>query len=308
MIVVFGSLNVDMVMKVGKLPHPGDTVLCPNYQKTAGGKGANQALAASQSGAVVNFFGKIGDDIFGDTVLEGLKKSSVNLEGVTKATQTPTGCATVCVDPQGKNMIIVASGANLRAREADVPDSLLTPETTLLIQMETPVEENWKLIHRAKKAGARILLNLAPAYKVPDEILQMLDFLIMNETEATTLALFLGFDVISPTAAARRISATFDITCIVTLGKDGAIAYSNQGIWSVKAMDIQAVDTTAAGDTFVGGLAASLDRGEGFPQALQWASVASGLTCLHTGAQSSIPHQAQIEANLQNVPLPRQGV
>lgn len=306
MIVVFGSLNMDMVMRVEKMPHPGETVLSPSYRLVAGGKGANQAVAAAKAGASVKLFGKVGDDEFGRLVVDSLKQSTVDLTGVSTSKDSSTGCATICVDTQGENMIVVASGANLAAREADIPDFLLSKDTTLLLQMETPVEENWQLIRRAKKFGARIILNLAPAHNVPHAILQSLDVLIMNQVEATLLALHLGFDVISPTVAARRIAANFGIICVVTLGKQGAITCSPAGTWEVKAMDIDVIDTTAAGDAFTGVLVASLDEGRDFSVALQRASTASGLACLNNGAQSSLPSNLDIESNLKRVPLPRQ--
>lgn len=306
MIVVFGSLNIDMVMKVEKMPRPGDTVLCPSYRMVAGGKGANQAVAASKAGASVKLFGKVGDDEFGRIVLAALRDSSIDLTGVSVSKESSTGCATICVNSQGENMITVASGANLNVLEDEIPDFLLAKGNTLLLQMETPVKENWRIIRRAKKFGARIILNLAPAHDIPQDILESLDILVLNQIEATLLALHLGFDVISPTVAARRIAANYDITCVVTLGNLGAIACSSEGTWEVKAMEIEAVDTTAAGDAFVGVLAASLDKGEEMPIALRRASVASGLACLNAGAQTSLPTIPQIEAHLKKVPLPRQ--
>ncbi len=306
MIIVFGSLNVDMVMRVGKIPQPGETVLCPSYQMVAGGKGANQAVAAAKTNSAVKLFGKLGDDTFGALLLKSVQESTIDLMGVTSCEGISTGCATVCVDPRGENTIIVASGANLQARADDIPDHLFSKDTTLLLQMETPVEENWKLIRRAKKLGARIFLNLAPAQNVPHDILKSLDILILNQVEATLLSLHLGFDVISPAVAARRVAAKFGITCVVTLGKEGAIACSPKGTWEVKAMDIEAIDTTAAGDAFVGVLAACLDKEMPFPLSLQHASVASGLACLTHGTLSSLPSNLQIDKNLKRIPLPRQ--
>lgn len=294
-----------MVMRLEKMPHPGDTVLCPRYQMVAGGKGANQAVAAAKSGASVKLFGTVGEDEFGRIVLDALKGSSVDLVGLLVSRDSPTGCATVCVNAQGENMIIVASGANLDARESEIPDFLLTEGTTLLLQMETRPEENWKIIRRAKKLGAKIVLNLAPAQDIPLDVLQSLDFLVMNQIEATELALHLGFEIISPTVSAKRIAAHFGITCIVTLGKQGAMACTPEETWEVKAMEIEAVDTTAAGDAFVGVLAASLDSGMDLPHALRRASTASGLTCLNKGAQSSLPSSQQIDKNLTKVALPR---
>lgn len=305
MIVVFGSLNIDMVMQVEQMPRPGETVLCPRYQMVAGGKGANQAVAAAKAGTEVKLFGKVGDDEFGRIVLSSLRNSNVDLTGVGLSQDNSTGCAAITVDAHGENMITVASGANLYAQEKEIPNFLLSEKTTLLLQMETPVQENWRLIHRAKKFGAKIILNLAPAHKIPQDILQSLDVLVMNQIEANFLALHLGFEVISPMVAVRRIAANYGITCIVTLGKQGAMACSPQGIWEVDAMAIEAIDTTAAGDAFVGVLASSMEKGMDLPASLRRASVASGLTCLKHGAQTSLPTDQEIEATLQKVSIPR---
>jgi ribokinase len=306
MIVVFGSLNIDIAMRLEKMPRPGETVLCPRYAMLAGGKGANQAVAAAKGGASVKLFGKVGDDEFGRLVLSTLRESAVELAGVSISQGASTGCATICVDAQGENMITVASGANLEAQQSEIPDFLLSKETTLLLQMETRVAENWDLIRRAKKFGARIILNLAPAQEMPVDILQSVDVLVMNQNEAMLLALYLGYEVISSTVASRRIAATYGITCIVTLGRQGAMACSSEGTWAVKALEIEAVDTTAAGDAFVGVLAASLERDMDLPLALRRASVASGLTCLRQGAQASLPTSQQIEASIKKISLPRQ--
>lgn len=305
MIVVFGSLNVDMVKRLKAMPRPGETVLCPEYTLVPGGKGGNQALAAAKTGVNVKLFGMVGDDDFGKLSLEALKEANVDLTGLEITKEAATGCATVCVDDAGENMIVVASGANGFAKESEIPDFLLTEKTTLLLQMETPEEENWKLIRRAKKIGARIILNLAPAQKIPPAILQSLSVLVMNQIEATVLALHLGFDVISPTVAARRIAANYGITCVVTLGSDGAFACTPDAAWSVEAMKIDAKDTTAAGDAFVGVLCATLDQGKDLRVALRRASVASGLACTTPGAQSSLPNSARIDAEISAVPMPK---
>jgi ribokinase len=308
MIVVFGSLNIDKVMQVDKMPRPGDTVLCPTYQMVAGGKGANQAVAAARAGSTVKLFGKIGDDEFGRILLGSLRDTTVDLTGVGINKASSTGCAAIAVDAHGENMITVASGANLNAAEAEIPNFLLSKDTTLLLQMETPIQENWNLIRRAKKYGAKIILNLAPAHEIPQDILESLDILVMNQIEASFLGLHLGFEVISPIVVARRIAANFGITCIVTLGKQGAMACSSEGIWEVKAMEIEAIDTTAAGDAFVGVLASSIEKGMDLPSALRRAAVASGLTCLSPGAQQSLPTSQHIEANFKKILPPRRSV
>lgn len=295
-----------MVMRIEKMPKPGETVLCPKYQLVPGGKGANQGVAAAKAGAEVKLFGNVGDDEFGRLVIDSLKEQEIDLTGVIVSKGSTTGCATIWVDDSGENMMAVASGANLEAKQKDVPDFLLSKGNILLLQMETPLEENWQIIRRAKKYGCRVVLNLAPAKDIKIDDIKNLDFLIVNQIEATTLALHLGFDVISPSVAARRISANFGITCIVTLGSQGALACSPEGTWEVKAMEIDAVDTTVAGDAFVGVFTASIESGMELPLALRRASVASGLACLHVGAQVSLPSIEMIEVNMNKIPLPRQ--
>ncbi len=174
--------------------------------------------------------------------------------------------------------------------------------------MEVPPEQNWNLINRAHAKGARIILNLAPAQAIPEDILQKLSFLVLNQIEATMLALHLGFDVISPTIAARRIASKYGVTTIVTLGAEGAFACNALESWSVPAMSIKAIDTTAAGDAFVGVFAASLDKGYPIDQALRRSAVASGLTCLTVGAQPSLPTTKQIDDALSKVPTPRRAI
>lgn len=307
MIIVFGSLNIDMVLPVETMPRAGDTVLCPEYKLHPGGKGANQAVAAAHAGAKVYMFGCVGNDSFASLCRNSLEAASVNIDNIA-ASDRPTGCATICVDGNGENMITVASGANLAARSASVPDEMLKETATLVLQMEVPAQENWALIERASQKKTQIILNLAPAQAVPDHILRSLTVLVMNQIEATVLALNLGFDVISPTIAARRISVKYGITCIVTLGADGAFASSPQGTWTVQALPITAIDTTAAGDAFVGVLAASLDKQLSLDQALRRATVASGLACASAGAQPSLPDAQQIEDALSRVPTPRRAI
>lgn len=306
MVVVFGSLNMDMVMLHKKLPRPGDTVLCPSYELKPGGKGANQAVAAAKAGAEVKLFGRVGDDEFGRTLLDSLSKNGLELVGISKSPDLPTGCAAICVDEHGENIISVATGANFENQESDIPNFLLAKGTTLLLQMETSIEENWKLIRRAKKFGARIMLNLAPANSIPNEILDCLDFLIMNEREATQLGLHLGANIISPKIVAKRVATNYNLTCVVTLGKKGAIACAPKETWEVGALQVEVVDTTAAGDAFAGVLAASLDEGMELLTGLKRASVAGSLACLTKGAQASLPTQKDIEHNLKNISVPRQ--
>ena len=302
MIVVFGSLNLDLVMAVEALPRPGETVLSAGYQAVPGGKGANQAVAARRAGAQVRMYGMLGDDDFGRRVRESLESAGVDGAGVGTAAD-PTGCAAVCVDEAGENQIAAASGANLRARAAQVPDSVLGPGTTLVLQMEVDVRETCALIERAHSRGARVLLNLAPARPLPAEALKAVDVLVVNEVEAASLAQALGVTGAAPAPAGpaevgRELAARCDLICIVILGSAGAVAYTAAGGWAVEALAITPVDTTAAGDAFVGVLAAALDSGAELPAALTRASVAAGLACLEAGAQTSLPDAQEIERRL----------
>ncbi|HNB28371.1 MAG TPA: ribokinase [Alphaproteobacteria bacterium] len=305
MIVVFGSLNVDLTVPVTHLPEPGETVLGPGYQMVPGGKGANQALAASRAGAKVAMVGRVGRDSFADVALSELAAGGVDISRVERDEQ-PTGCALICVDTKGQNQIVLATGANAAALERQVPDEWLTPETLVVMQMEVWPAQNWTLVARAVSRGARVLLNAAPAGPIPGIALAALDWLIVNETEAVAVAAGLGLGKLEARAAAAAIAGAADITCIVTLGAEGALAFEPKAAWQVKAMEISPIDTTAAGDAFVGAFAASIVGGASLPEALRAASTAGGLACLTRGAQSSLPLKDAIEARRVNIPSPQQ--
>jgi ribokinase len=294
-IVVFGSINVDLVVRVAALPRPGETVLAPSYDAVAGGKGANQAVAAARAGAAVRMVGCVGRDGFADLALATLRDAGVGLSAVA-AVDAPTGCAMICVDAQGRNQIAVASGANRRVRAARLDDAALGPETTLVLQLEIDHGETWAVIERARSRGARIVLNAAPAAKVPAAALRALDVLIMNEIEAGMLAG--GASAGDPLAVARNVAAAMGVVTIVTLGENGACAFEPGEAWRIGALPVTALDTTPAGDAFVGVLAAALDAGTDLAGVLHRASVAGGLACTKPGAQPSLPDAAAIDAAL----------
>nr|WP_298687444.1 ribokinase [uncultured Dongia sp.] len=302
MIVVFGSLNVDVMIAVEHLPLPGETVLGPGYQLTAGGKGGNQALAAARAGAEVKMIGCIGGDPLAETALADLRAAGVDLTTLTTVAD-PTGLAAICVDKLGENHVVVASGANRQTRAAQFPDALLGPKTLIVLQMEVPLPENWSLIRRAKEKGARILLNAAPAAAIPADVLGLLDWLIVNENEAKQIAAGLDLKTDDARAAAQAIAKAHGVTVIVTLGAAGAAAYLGKGGGlSVGALPIQPVDTVGAGDSFVGGFAAATDRGHDLAEALRYATIGGALACLKPGAQPSLPLLAAIEARLADLP------
>ncbi len=303
MIVVFGSINVDLVVRLEALPRPGETVLAPGYSAMPGGKGANQAVAAARAGADVRMVGCVGRDAFADIALATLRDVGVDLAATTRV-DTPTGCAMICVDAQGRNQIAVASGANRCVRAGQLDDSLLGPETTLVLQLEVDPEETRAVVRRAHARGARVVLNAAPAAPVPPETAAACDALVMNEAEAPVLARAAGLAADHAVAAARRMAESWDVTAIVTLGADGGWAFRPGAAWRFGALPLTAVDTTAAGDAFVGALSAALDAGEDLPAALARASVAGGLACTAQGAQPSLPDKVAIDAALTKLSPP----
>jgi ribokinase len=294
MILVFGSVNADLFLNVTRLPARGETVLCPTYVFRPGGKGANQAAAAaraSRPGGETRMIGRVGRDPYARPVLDALRAGGVDI-ALIEAIDGVTGTAAVMVEDSGENQIVVASGTNTRVSADQIPDALLTPETTLVLQMEVPVPEIETAIHRARRAGCRIILNLAPALSIDEAAIEACDVLVLNEGEANTLAGAQG----DPETHAQAFSGKFGLDCIITLGGAGAVLATEDRLFRIGALEIEPVDTVGAGDTFVGALAASLDGGAAIPYALRQASVAGGLACLQEGAQSGLPTLAEIES------------
>jgi len=287
MIVVFGSINLDLIFRVPALPLAGQTVASPSLRVEPGGKGANQALAAARDGAHVVFAGAVGRDRFAADALRLMRAAGIDLSRVA-GVDAATGVASICVDDAGQNLIAVASGANLHARAAWVEDELLRPDTTLLLQMEVDPAETTALIYRAKARGARVILNLAPAASLSRSALESLDLLIANEDEAAWLASHLGTE-----PSALRDTLGCDIA--VTLGAQGVRAQSAAGGMTLPAHKVAVVDTTAAGDCFSGVLAAGLDQGLGLDRSLSRATVAAALCCSRPGTQTSLPVQHEID-------------
>ena len=297
MIVVFGSLNFDFVFTMDHLPVAGETALARRFQGAPGGKGANQAVAAARDGADVHMVGCVGRDVFGETLVSSLQDAGVMC--LVGRSDVATGCASVCVDGRGENAIAVAPGANLVLRADAVPEHLLTPNSTVVLQMEVTVEENWRLLHRARAAGARTMLNVAPAALVPADALDLTDLLVVNRGELEALASTFGIALGDYRALARTIAQRHGLTCIVTLGNRGAYAVSPQDALAIEAFSVEAIDTVGAGDTFCGVLAASLDRDGGLGEGLRRATVAAALACTRSGAQPSIPSAAETSATLE---------
>jgi ribokinase len=292
MIVVFGSINVDLIFPVPHLPGPGETILGGDYALLPGGKGANQALAARRAGAEVVLIGAVGADSFAVPALDPLRLAGIDI-GLVRSVAEPTGCAAIMVSAAGENAIAVASGANSSVRSDQVPDGLLGPNTFLVVQMEIPASETMTVIRRVRDRGGRSLLNFAPALPIRLDLLHDVDVFVANEGEAAAL----GADLASIAARLRR-------GLVVTRGAAGAMAYPADGAaFAVPALPIVPVDTTGAGDTFVGVLAAALDGNTSIMSAMRRASVAAGLACLARGAQSAMPDTAAIDIAMARLPL-----
>jgi ribokinase len=295
MITVFGSINVDLVTRVEAHPRPGETIAGSDYRLIPGGKGANQALAAARAGASVRLIGAVGDDGFAAVALTELGPGGVDLAGVARRA-APTGLALIVVDARGENTIVVAAGANRTVTAADADGIGFGPDDTLLLQLEVPYGEGRKVAERARAAGARVVLSVAPFRPFTVADAAPASVLIMNEIEAASLAGHVGLAPGSDAENVARLAALFGKTVIATLGADGAIAAEAGGLTRVRALAVTPVDTTGAGDCFAGVLAAMLDEGAGLEAGMTHAAAAGSLATTKEGAQPSFPLRGEIDA------------
>lgn len=290
MILVAGSANLDFVVRAPHIPAPGETVLGHGFQTFPGGKGANQAVACARAGgAATHMLLALGDDAFADPVEDSLRDAGVALT-IVRAAGESTGTAFICLADDAENAITVAPGANAWLRPDDLP--ALDGVTHLLLQLETPIESVTAWAQRARAAGVTVVLNAAPAQALPADLLAALDVLIVNEGELAEITGVTG----DLDAALARIA----VPCvIVTLGSAGCLARSGDGSSIHQpAFAVDAIDTTAAGDTFCGVLVAALSRGPALAQALREASAAAAIACTRVGAQASIPTRAEVSTFL----------
>lgn len=306
MIIVFGSLNIDLVMPVGHFPKPGETVLCSgDYLSRPGGKGSNQAVAAARAGAKVAFVGKVGDDAFGRRSVNNLKNYSIWTSGIGMS-ERPTGCATIAVDMKGANFVMVAAGANMDATSDQVPDDVFTPKNIVLAQLEVTPAETFSVLRRAREKDTVTILNAAPAGHIPKDVLKSVSYLIVNEIEAQQLGQGLGIDEKDPGKMAQKIaSLESDLVCIITLEEKGSVAAKGTDLYHAAALDIEPVDTTGAGDAFCGIFAACLQDGRTWLDALHRASIGASLSCLGLGAQGSAPTMEDIEEHVATLAAPK---
>jgi ribokinase len=289
-IVVFGSINVDFVARVQRLPQAGETIAGRSFSLLPGGKGANQALAARRGGADVTLFGCVGrDEAMYSIALRTLVRDGVDLTGIHKVDAAP-GVALIHVDDRGENCITVVAGANAHARADQVPDAMLSATTTVLMQLEIPIDEIAALARRARRRGARVILNAAPASVLPATLLDDVDVLVVNEGEAKLLA-----GSADGIAAACRRLATPSRSVVATLGASGALGIHRGASRTQRAPAIDVIDTVGAGDAFTAALAVALDRNDGFEGAMRQAVAAGSLACGVVGAQDAMPTREAID-------------
>lgn len=304
-ILIFGSINLDLVARVDAIARPGETVLSPRADSFFGGKGANQAVAAARAaqgtGITIAMAGAVGPDPFGEACLNNLKDNGIDTRFV-RTVSEPTGCAFITVDQRGENAITVASGANTTLRADQLGGYAGAPPALIVLQMEVSLEQNLAAARWAKDVGAKILWNLAPAPSAQergrlDEVLAVADLLIVNEHEALAVAESLGWlEAGQSEEAAAFLARSHDLTCIVTIGAEGAIAFEGSGSRiSVPAPQIAPIDTTGAGDTFVGVLATSLAEGLTLEASMEQACLAASQACLVLGAQAGMPWRTSLE-------------
>ena len=296
-ILVVGSLNMDLVVRVKEMPQPGETIFGEGFQMAAGGKGANQAIAAARSDAKVTMIGKVGADDFGARLRDNLVIDGINTEHITVDDQAATGIATITLDERGQNSIIVASGANMQLTPDDVREAWASLEHVDMVVMplEIPIDCVMEAAKLAKRDGARVLLNPAPAQSLPKELLANLDLLIPNETELEIISGMPVSDRASAEKAAQVLFETGVEIIVVTLGADGALLLQDGRTTHIAAPVVEVVDTTAAGDSFIGGLAAALTQGKPIEDAVAYASCAGALAVTKFGAQPSIPMAADVK-------------
>lgn len=291
-VLIVGSVNRDVVLKVARRPAPGETVTDAEMSLHGGGKGANQAVAAARLGARVAMIGRVGDDSLGESLLASMKDRGVEVSRVKRTNEAATGVAVITVTPDGENAITVAPGANRRLTTDDVEaaSEAFRNAEVVVAQMEIPPEVVERASEIARNAGARMLLNFAPARsEAPPSLLEGLDPLVVNEHEAAFLLGKKVSDVDTALSAAGELLALGPRSVVVTLGPDGAVCASEDSLKRFRSPRVDVKDTTGAGDAFVGALAARLAAGDGLPEAVSYAVLAGAVAVTGVGAQEALP-------------------
>ena len=293
-VVVFGSINIDLVVEVPHLPIKGETVIGNRFFTTAGGKAANQAVAVAKLGIPVHLIGQVGDDNFGQTLLQNLQTAGVQTDKITVNPHTHSGIASITVDEEGHNTIACAAGANRLVGEQELAQfrALLPNKKVVMLELGVPLSSVLAAARDARASGSCIILDPAPAKSnLPDELYQLVDIITPNEVEASQLV---GFTVDGVTTA--RQAATFlhqmgARKVIITLGNQGAFCSTGEDSFWVKPIPVKVVDAVAAGDAFNGALAAALASGKSLREAVEWGNIAGALSVTKSGAQPSLPER-----------------
>ena len=297
-IVVIGSSNTDMVVKTSHLPAGGETVLGGDFFMNAGGKGANQAVAAARQGNRVVFVAKTGDDLFGRQVRVALEQDNINTDYVFVDKEHPSGVALITIDKDAENCIVVASGANMYLSKEDIDKAKdeICSANVVLMQLESPIQTVEYAAKIASEAGVRVILNPAPAPAEPlsEELLKNLYLITPNRSEASRIT---GINVKDVHSAQQAAQVLYDMgvkNVIITLGSDGSLVYDGAMFMRIEATKVEAVDTTAAGDTYNGVLASALSEGRSVIDSANEASVASAISVTRMGAQPAAPTREEI--------------
>ena len=301
-IVVVGSVNTDMVVKGKRLPGPGETVSGGSFLMAGGGKGANQAVAAARLGAEVTLVAKVGKDTLGDQAIANFRREGILTDCILQSENDATGVALILVDDAGENLISVASGANhaLTPEEVDAQADRIRGADMLVLQLETPLDTVCRAAKIAAAAGVPVMLDPAPAVPLPGKLLACVTYLTPNETEAELLTGVAVRDEDSAREAAERLLAAGTRYAIVTLGAKGAQITDSTGTVLIRSTPVDAVDTTAAGDAFNGGLAWALAGGMALQQAVRQACLVGALSATRLGAQPSLPTKDELDRFVQS--------
>jgi len=297
-IIVIGSTNTDMVIKTDHLPLPGETILGGKFFMNPGGKGANQAVAASRLGGDVAFIAKTGNDIFGEQSIENLRKEGVNTENMVVDQENPSGVALITVDSQAENCIVVAPGSNMTLDPDDINKAIKQIEMAeiVLLQLEIPIETVEYAAQIAYRNNKKVILNPAPAQKLSNSILKTVCILTPNETEAEILTGVKVTNIDTAKKAAQILLKKGVEIVIITLGANGAFIHTDSLSELISAPEVKAVDTTAAGDTFNGALAVAVSEGFNISEAVQFANKAASIAVTRLGAQVSTPCRAELHS------------
>jgi ribokinase len=292
---------MDLVARAPRIPQPGETIIGSDFRNVPGGKGANQAVAAARLGAEVSMVGRVGGDPFADPLLENLAADGIDHTYVTRDPEAATGVALIVVDEAGENSIVVASGANARFSPADVDaaEDIVADADVLLLQLESPLETVVRAAEVAYEHDVPVVLNPAPAQQLPESLLFLVDMLIPNESETALLSEMPVDDREQAEAAAAALLELGVGTVILTLGERGALLAQTAGATHVPAYRVAPVDTTAAGDAFVGGFAVALAEGRPLMEAVRWGNAAGALATTKMGAQPSLPTREALEQLLE---------